>query len=70
MSCYFLCLKPAPPKSQYLEIFGFIRIDFISFSDNGFLDIYSVFHKKISFSSMPLIHKKTITTDTTLYFTH
>ena len=37
------------------------------FSDKGFLEIYSVFHKKGSFSSMPIIHKKAITTDTTIY---
>ena len=35
------------PNSQYLEIFGFIRIDFMCFSDKGFLELYSVFHKKI-----------------------
>ena len=31
--------------SQYLEIFGFIRIDFMSFSIVVFLEIYSVFPK-------------------------
>ena len=33
------------------------------FSDKGFLEIYSLFHKKGSF------HKKNITTDTTIYYT-
>ena len=45
-------------KFQYLEIFGFIRIDFMCFSDKGFLEIYSVFHKKLSFSSILIIHRK------------
>ena len=41
------------------------------FTDKGFLEIYSVFHKKGSFSSMPIIHKKkAITTDTIRYNTH
>ena len=46
------------PNSQYLEIFGFILIDFMCFSDKGFLEIYSVFHKKSCFSSMQIIPKK------------
>ena len=33
------------------------------FSDKGFLEINSVFNKTVEFSSMPIIHKKTITTD-------
>ena len=33
-------------NSQYLDIFGFIRFNFMCFSDTGFLEIYSVFHKK------------------------
>ena len=45
------------PNFPYLEIFGFIRIDFMCFTDKGFLKMYSVFHKKMSFSSMPIIHK-------------
>ena len=57
------------PNSQYLEIFGFIRIDFTCFSDTGFQEINSVFHKKLSFFSIPIIHKKAITTDTTIYYT-
>ena len=28
------------------------------FSDKGFLEIYSVFHKKCLFSSMPIMYKK------------
>ena len=35
------------PNSQYLEIFTFIRIDFIGFSDKGLLEINSVFRKKM-----------------------
>ena len=35
------------PNSQYLEIFEFIRIDFIYFSDKGFLEIDSVLNKKM-----------------------
>ena len=35
------------PNSQYLEIFRFIGIDFMCFSDQGFLEINSVFHEKI-----------------------
>ena len=56
-------------NSQYLEIFGFIRIDFVCFSDKGFPEIYSLFHKKISFSFMPIMHKKAIATDTTILHT-
>ena len=33
-------------NSQYLDIFGFIRIDFMCFSNKGFREIYSVIHKK------------------------
>ena len=32
------------PNSQYLEIFVFIRIDFMYFSNKGFVGIHSVFH--------------------------
>ena len=48
MSYYFFMFKTYfnSPNSQYLEIFGFIRIDFMCFSDKGFLEIYTVFHKK------------------------
>ena len=35
------------PNPQYFEIFGFIRIDFMCFSDKGFLEINLVFNKKI-----------------------
>ena len=45
------------PNSQYLEIFGFIRIDFMYFSNNGFVGIHSVFHKQ-QFFSLPIIHNK------------
>ena len=34
------------PNSKFLEIFGFIRIDFMCFSNKGFLEIYSVFPKE------------------------
>ena len=37
------------PNTQYLETFEFIRIDFMFFSDKGFLEIYSVFQKKDRF---------------------
>ena len=55
--------------SQYLEIFGYIRIDFVCFSDNGFLKNYSAFHKKGSVSPMPIMNKKNIKTDTTIFYT-
>ena len=35
------------PNSQYLEIFGFNRIDFMCFGDRGILGIYSLFHKEV-----------------------
>ena len=71
-----LCLKPVPfilqiPK--YLKIFGFIRIDFMYFSVYGFLEIYSVFHKKRwSFSSMSIIiiDKKKLLRQILRYITH
>ena len=53
-------------NTQYLEFFLFNQIDFICVSGKGFLEINSVFHKKGSFSSIPIIHKKAITTDTTI----
>ena len=34
-------------NSQYFEMFGFNRIDFIYFGDKGILGIYSVFHKEV-----------------------
>ena len=34
-------------NSQYLEIFGFIRIDFMFFSNKVFVEIYSVFPKQM-----------------------
>ena len=37
-------------NSQYLEIFGSIQIDFMSFSNVVFLEIYSVFPKEKVFS--------------------
>ena len=43
------------PNFQYLEIFEFIRIYYMCFSDKGLLEIYSVLHKKLPFSSMPII---------------
>ena len=34
-------------NSQFLEISGFHRIDFVRFGDKGILGIYSVFHKEV-----------------------
>ena len=34
-------------NSLYLEIFGFIRINFMCFSNKAFLEIYSVFPKQM-----------------------
>ena len=40
------------------------------FSDKGFLEIYSVFHKERVVFSIPIIPKKAIMPDATKYFTH
>ena len=53
---------------QYLDIFGFIQINFMCFTNNGFVGIHSVSHKPKFVSSVPIIHKKTITTYTTIYY--
>ena len=53
------------PNSKYLEIFTFIRIDFMCFSDKGLLEINSVFRQKIVVFFYADNWQKAITTDTT-----
>ena len=57
------------PDFQYLEIFGLIRIDFMTFTNNGFVGIYSVFHKQKFVSSLPIIYKKKLICQILLYVT-
>ena len=45
-------------NSYYFEIFGFIRIDCMCFSNKLFLEIYSVFPKQMCVFLLPIIYKK------------
>ena len=57
-------------NSQCLEIFGFIKIDFMCFSNLVFLKIYSVFPQKKCVFFLRIIHKEKLLRQRPWYITN